>query len=97
MIAGQCEFERVVGDTTAIAWCTSVCDPLAFHKMSLFPSFLCLQAHPSGLAEVLMLHERHASVSSELTPKCTLSISPPTLGVIPFLHRFECDPHGRAK
>jgi hypothetical protein len=75
-----------------LQWCTSVCDPLgglAFYKMSLFPSFLCLQAHPSRLAEVLMLHESHPSVPSELTPKCTLSISPPTLGVVPFLHRMR--------
>jgi hypothetical protein len=100
MIAGQCEFERVVGDTSAIA---RVVHPFAIPSLSakcLHSPRSCaseLAVPSSGLAQVLMPHERCASVPSELTPKYTLSISPPTWGVVPLLHRLGSDPHGRTK
>jgi hypothetical protein len=100
IIAGQREFERVVGDTSAIA---RVVHPFAIPSLSA----KCLHSPhsraselavpSSGLAQVLMPHECRASVPSELTPKFTLSISPLTWGVVPLLHRLGCDPHGRAK
>ena len=100
MIAGQCEFECVVGDTSAIA---RVVHSFAIPSLSakcLHSPRSCapeLAVPSSGLAQVLMPRERRASVPSELTPKYTLSISPPTRGVVPLLHRLGSDPHGRAK
>jgi hypothetical protein len=100
MITGQCEFQRAVGDTSAVA---RVVHPSAIPSLSakcLHSPRGCaskLTVPSSGLAEVLVPHERHAGVPSELIPKYTLSISPPTWGVVPFLHRLGCDPHGRAK
>jgi hypothetical protein len=99
IIAGQCEFESVVGDTSAIA---RVVHPFAIPSLSA----KCLHSPrsraselavpSSGLAQVLMPHERGASVPSDLTPKY-IPISPPTWGVVPLIHRLGCDAHGRAK
>jgi hypothetical protein len=96
MIAGQCEFECVVGDTSAIA---RVVHPFAIPSLPtkcLHSPRSCapeLAVPSSRLAQILMPHERRASVPSELT----LSISPPTWGVVPLLHRLGSDPYGRAK
>jgi hypothetical protein len=100
MIAGQCEFEHAVGDTSTIA---RVVHPFAIPTLSA----KCLHsprsraselAVPSSrFAQVLMPHERRASVASELTRKYILSISPTTWGVVPLRHRLGCDPHGRAE
>jgi hypothetical protein len=100
MIAGQCEFKRVVGDTSAIA---RVVHPFAIPSLSakcLHSPRSCaseLAIPSSGLAQVLMPHERRASVPSKLPAKYTLFIAPRTWDVVPLLHRLGCDPHGRAK
>lgn len=100
MIAGQCEFEHAVGDSSAIA---RVVHPLAIPPISakcLHSPRSCaseLAVPSSRFAQVVMPHESHASVPSELTPKYTLSISSTTWGVVPLLHRLGCDPYGRAE
>jgi hypothetical protein len=100
MIAGQCEFEHAVGDTPAFAW---VVHPFAIPPLSakcLHSPRSCaseLAVPSSRFAQVLMPHERRASVPSELTLKYTLSISPTTWGVVPLLHRLGCDTYGRDK
>ncbi len=100
MIAGQCAFEGVVGDTSAIA---RVVHPYTIPSLStecLHSSRSCaseLAVPSSRLAQVLLPYECRTSVPPELTPKDTLSIAPPTWGGIPFLHRFGRDSHRRAK
>lgn len=100
MVVGQCEFDCVVGDTSAIA---RMVHPFAipsvsakwFHSPRSCASELAVPS--SGLAQILMAHERRAPVLSELTSKYTFSISPPTRGVVPLLHGLGCDPHGRTR
>jgi len=76
---------------SAILWLSEKC----YHSPR--PRASKLTVPSSRLAEVLMLHERCASVPSEPTPKYTLSISPPIWSVVSLLHQLKCDPHGRAK
>ena len=100
MITGQCEFERVVGDTSTIA---RVVYPFAIPSFSakcLHPPRSCapeLAVPSSGFAQALMPHERRTRIPSKLTPKYTLCISSPTWSAVPLLHRLGCDPHGCAK
>jgi hypothetical protein len=96
-IAGQCKFDRVVGDTSAAA---RMVHPFALPSISaecLHPSRSCVSefAVPqSRRAQVLMPRERRASsIPSALAPKYTLFSAPPTWGVVSLLHGLGSDPH----
>ena len=100
MIAGQREFDRVVGDTSAVA---RVVHPFAIPSLSTE----CLHPSSSGafelatplsrLAQVLLPHKRRANAWPALTPKYTHLVASPAWGVVSLLHRFGSDPHRHAK
>jgi hypothetical protein len=100
MIAGQCEFERVVGDTTAIA-CSGVHPSVILSAASL--STKCLYSPRSYASKLILPGSPKFSCCTKVIPASHPNSPPAVPSPSPHrpwasYHSFtECDPHGRAK
>jgi len=99
VIAGQCEFDPVMGDTSAFA---RVVHPSALPSLSTErlhpprPRTPKLSIPQSRLAQVLLPHQRLARVLSTRTRKPAVSIASPTRRAAPLRHGLGNDTHRRS-